>query len=172
MVNEGKTLSKAKNGDKIATLSKELSLMLKETPINSVVSIIATADVINQYLRKELRRSESTQAQLRILNNLIKKNGSARLTDMSEILFRSKCAITRVVDNLEKACLVKREPADGDRREKIITITEKGIKFIEKTMQQRRIAADQIMSCLDEDKMAELIGLLEQVRGHVRGFVS
>jgi DNA-binding MarR family transcriptional regulator len=165
-------LSKTKNGEKIATLSKELSLILKETPINSVVSIIATADVITEYLRKELRRSESTQAQFRLLNILIRKNGSARLTDMSTMIFRSKCAVTRVVDNLEKARLVKREPARGDRREKIITITEKGIEFIEKTMQQRRMAADQIMSCLDKGKMTELIGLLKQVRGHVRGFVS
>jgi DNA-binding MarR family transcriptional regulator len=165
-------LSKTKNGEKIATLSKELSLILKETPINSVVSIIATADVINQYLREELRRSESTQAQFRLLNILIKNNGSGRLTDMSTMIFRSKCAVTRVVDNLEKARLVKREPASDDRREKIITITEKGIKFIEKTMQQRRMAADEIMSCLDKERMTELIKLLKQVRGHVRGIVS
>ena len=165
-------MRKTKNEEKIATLSKELSMILKETPINSVVSVIATADVINEYLRKELRRSESTQAQFRLLNILIKGNGSARLTDMSTMLFRSKCAITRVVDNLEKACLVKRDPASGDRREKNITITEKGIEFIEKTMQQRRMAADKIMSCLDKEKMTDLIGLLKQVRGHVRNFVS
>ena len=165
-------MNKIEDKARVATLSKELSLILKETPINSVVSIIATADVIAEYLRKELRRSESTQAQFRLLNILIKRNGSARLTDISTMVFRSKCAVTRVVDNLEKARLVKRESTSDDRREKIVTITERGIEFIEKTMQQRRIAAGQIMSCLDNGKMTELISLLKQVRSHVRNFVS
>ena len=87
---------------------------------------------------------------------------------MSTTIFRSKCAVTKAVDNLEKTKLVIREPIGKDRREKLVTITEKGIEFIEKTMQQRRVAANQIMSCLNNEEMVGLANLLGQVKRHVR----
>lgn len=168
MSRKNKRQSPNRSSDKLAALSKEIDRMSKKIPINSVVAIIATAEVINEYLRREWRRSDSTQARFRILNALTRNGGSMRFTDMSKKIFRSKCAVTRTVDNLEKAGLVRRELVDGDRREKRITITEKGIEFIDKTMHQRRVISNEIMSELNEKKMRELINLLRHVRRHVR----
>jgi DNA-binding MarR family transcriptional regulator len=91
-----------------------------------------------------------------------------RFTDVSKKVFRSKCAVTRAVDNLEKAGLVKRKLMDEDRREKRVAITEKGVEFIDQTMHQRRLISSEIMSDLNENNMNELISLLRHVRRHVR----
>ncbi len=91
---------------------------------------------------------------------------------MSKKVFRSKCAVSRVVDNLEKAGLVRREQVSNDRREKRISITEKGIEYIEKTMHQRRIISKQIMSCLNEKEMEQLISSLKKIRKHIQGKIS
>jgi len=157
-----------RRGDRLAALSREIGKISKEIPISCVVAIIATAEVINEYLRRDWRRSGSTQAGFRILNTLTRNGGSMRFTDLSKKVFRSKCAVTRAVDNLEKAGLVKRKPMDEDRREKRVAITEKGVEFIDQTMHQRRLISSEIMSGLNEKKMNELISLLRHVRRHVR----
>jgi DNA-binding MarR family transcriptional regulator len=163
-----KTPTKANNGDRIHALAKEIRLMRKKPPVSSAMGIVLTAEAISEYIRKELRKFLSNQVQFRLLDALILNDGRMRATDMSILTFRSKVAVTKAIDTLEKAKLVKREPAGKDRREKGVSITGKGIELIESTMHQRWATYDEIMSCLDKNTMAELIKSLGQVRRHMR----
>ncbi|MBN2401543.1 MAG: MarR family transcriptional regulator [Spirochaetes bacterium] len=157
-----------KNENKLAVLSEQINKISKEVPIASVIAIITTDEVIADYLHREWERNESTRAGFRILNILTKNGGFMRFTDMSKKVFRSKCAVSRVVDNLEKTGLVKREMVNDDRREKRIIITKKGIEHIEETMLQRRQISKHIMSCLNEKEMETLISLLKRIRKHIQ----
>ena len=168
MVKGPRTSNRAKNKDRIHVLAKEINLMRKKSSVRSAMEIVLTAEAISEYFRKELRKFLSNQVQFRLLDALILNDGRMRATDMSRLTFRSKVAITKAIDNLEKARLVKREPAGKDRREKGIAVTEKGIELIESTMHQRWVTYDEITSCLDKNAMAELIESLGQVRRHMR----
>jgi DNA-binding MarR family transcriptional regulator len=168
LVKGTKTSNRAKNKDRIHVLAKEINLMRKKSSVRSAMEIVLTAEAISEYFRKELRKFLSNQVQFRLLDALILNDGRMRATDMSRLTFRSKVAITRAIDNLEKARLVKRKPAGKDRREKGIAITEQGIELIESTMHQRWVTYDEITSCLDKNAMAELIESLGQVRRHMR----
>jgi DNA-binding MarR family transcriptional regulator len=163
-----KTPAKAKNKNRIQVLAKEIRLMRKKPSVSSAMGIVLTGEAISEHIRKELRKFLSNQVQFRLLDALILNDGRMRATDMSILTFRSKVAITKAIDTLEKARLVKREPTGKDRREKEVSITEKGVELIESTMHQRWATYDKIMSCSDNNAMAELIRFLGQVRRHMR----
>jgi DNA-binding MarR family transcriptional regulator len=156
------------NNNTLDDLSEEIYRISQEVPIASIIAIYTTDEVITEYLHKEWNRSESTRAGFRILNILTKNHGFMRFTDMSKKVFRSKCAVSRVVNNLERSGLVRREGVSNDRREKRITITKKGIEYIATTMHQRRIISKQIMSCLNENEMELLISLLKRIRKYIQ----
>jgi DNA-binding MarR family transcriptional regulator len=160
--------STTKNKTKINALSEVIKGISHEIQMDSIITIRTTDEVILDYLRREWDRNESTMAGFRILNILTKNDGYMRFTDMSKKVFRSKCAVSRVVDNLEKAGLVRREQISNDRREKLISITEKGIEYIEATMLQRRQISKKIMSCLTDKEMEQLTSSLKKIRKHIQ----
>lgn len=158
--------------DKIGSLSKEIIVLSKDMRANVLQAVMSTADVALEYLRIELKRSDSSRTRFGILNVLITHDGRMNLTDISRRVFRSKYTVTRVVDKLEKKGLVKRESVLGDRRIKSITITRKGIHFIRKTMPRRKKISDETTSCLDQEQMVTLVNLLKQVRKHLLHLIA
>lgn len=168
MVKKIEASAKGKNKDKIDVLAGEISLLRKKPAVKTAMEIVLTAEAISEYFRRELSKFVSNQVQFRLLDALILNDGRMRATDMSRLTFRSKVAITKAIDNLEKAGLVKREPAGRDRREKEIVITDKGFDLINSTMHQRWLTYDEITSCLDKNTMAELIRSLGALRRHMR----
>ena len=159
------------NKEHMQTLATEMRRMHKKPSVCSVTQIILAAEAVNEYFRKELTRFFSNQVQFRLLDALILHDGVMRATDMSRLTFRSKVAITKAIDNLEKAGLVKRGPAEKDRREKDIAITEKGVRLISMTMGERWLAHNKIASCFDDKTALDLINSLKQVRRHTRSLI-
>jgi MarR family 2-MHQ and catechol resistance regulon transcriptional repressor len=157
---------------KIDFLSQEIVSLSDNLRASALVSIISTAEVVLEYTRLELKRSESGRTRFGILNALITQRGNLTLTDISKRVFRSKYSTTRVIDKLVKEGLVTREAIDGDRRAKNITITRKGIAFIEETMPNRQKMTDEVMSCLTRNQMISLIGLLKKLKKHLLGIIA
>ena len=75
-----------------------------------------------------------TIEQWSVLYHLWKKEGISQ-QDLCNASFRDKPSITRLVDNLEKANLVKRVAAEKDRRINLIYLTKQGQQLEERTMQ-------------------------------------
>ncbi|MCH5600372.1 MarR family winged helix-turn-helix transcriptional regulator [Niabella ginsengisoli] len=65
-----------------------------------------------------------TIEQWSVLYHLWKEDGISQ-QDLCQATFRDKPSMTRLVDNLEKAGLVKRSASKTDRRKNLITLTEK-----------------------------------------------
>jgi MarR family 2-MHQ and catechol resistance regulon transcriptional repressor len=158
--------------DKADFLSQEIVSLSDNLRANALVSIISTAEVVLEYTRLKLKRSCSSRTRFDILNVLITHRGSLTLTDISKRVFRSKYRTTRVIDKLVKEGLVTREAIDGDRRARNITITRKGIAFIEETMPNRQEMTDEVMSCLTMNQMVSLMGLLKKLKKHLLGIIA
>jgi DNA-binding MarR family transcriptional regulator len=160
------------DSERLVSLSKEINELSEEIPTTAIVDIIATAETIDEYIRREWRRSNSTQAKCRILNVLATQGGSLRLTDLSKKVFRTKFAVKRAVDNLVRDGLVKRELIDDGGRAKQITITKKGVQLIEGTMDLRRSMSKEITAALSTKELVQLSKLLRKTRKHVRRLIS
>jgi MarR family transcriptional regulator, 2-MHQ and catechol-resistance regulon repressor len=158
--------------DKIDFLSHKILSLSDDLKANALVSIISTAETVLECERIEIKQSESSRTRFRILNALITHKGNLTLTDISKRVFRSKYSTTRVVDKLVREGLVKREAIYGDRRAKNITITRKGIAFIEETLPNRQKMADEVMSCLTSNQMVSLIGLQKKLKKHLLGIIA
>ncbi len=159
------------NSAQLEMLSKEIRQLSAEMANNAVFGIVSTSDMINEYLRSQLRRSSSTQAKTRILNILIVNGGSLNLTDISKKVFRDKSSVTRVIGNLQGDGLVEVQQARDDHRSKIVAITGKGLELVGKSMEQRRETTSKIVSGLSTEEMEIMVSLLKRVRQNVRKLI-
>ena len=142
----------------------------QKTDDNSVLkaytSIFTAFDVIEHYVSTLLKDSDISRAGKSILYILIMNGGSLTATEISRHVWRSKFATTRVIDTLVKGGYVTRNQPDshGDRRKKMITITNKGVELSEKT---DRISTEslchQVLKGLTEEQLAQLTEIMEYI---------
>lgn len=148
-------------GDDIKTQSSDLRF-------NNLVSFARTADIMSRYLDIELRKYGTTkQTGFNILHTLVTHGGVMTPTELGKRVFRSKHAITRAVDGLEKEGLVAREGIGTDRRTRKVAITPKGLNLIKQAMPHRQNTSFKAMSCLNEQEAQEFNTTLRRLRKHI-----
>lgn len=89
-------------------------------------------------------------------------NGAGKPISQSEIgrlMLSSRANITKLVDLLEERGFVKRQSC-GDRRVKLVTLTEAGAQFIEETMSTVIGFANETMQPLTREEQKSLYNLL------------
>ncbi len=99
---------------------------------------------IKNYMQKKIKAKgvQISAGQSGVLFLLEKANG-LKMSELSRLLKIDNSAITRVVDRLEKNGLVTREANPDDRRQFLITITDKGrtdIKVVGKVANETNAA--------------------------------
>jgi len=97
-----------------------------------LIFLVFTAQhVLKKYLQDEFRKEKIliTPSHTGILFSLV-KNGPQPMNALSKLLFIKNSTVTGLIDRLEKNQLVQRNPVGSDRRTWIISITDKGVKEI------------------------------------------
>ena len=97
-----------------------------------LIFLVFTAQhVLRKYLQEEFRKEKIliTPSHTGILFSLV-RNGPQSMNALSKLLFIKNSTVTGLIDRLEKNQLVQRNPIGGDRRTWSISITDKGIKEI------------------------------------------
>jgi MarR family 2-MHQ and catechol resistance regulon transcriptional repressor len=89
------------------------------------VQLARAADLVSAEITPTLVRAELTPGQLGVLE-LLAAEGAMNLRQLGLSLFRSPPNMTIVVDNLERAGLVRRERDRRDRRIVLVSITADG----------------------------------------------
>jgi DNA-binding MarR family transcriptional regulator len=92
-----------------------------------------------------------------------------RMNELSARILFSKSGLTRVIDRMEEAGLVRRERPADDRRVVKVYITQEGLETLQaaRTVHRRGIKAHFVQH-LDQQELATLAHSLENVRDHVR----
>jgi DNA-binding MarR family transcriptional regulator len=126
------------------------------------------SDIVNRYLDIQLEKWGINRTNYDILHVLVVNKGSLTPTELGKYVFRSKHAVTRAIDVLEREGLVIRRPHDSpDRRLKKVNVTEKGLSML-KDLQAKRVRMhQQFLSCFNEVQMEELGTPLRQLREHL-----
>lgn len=149
--------------DKLAQKIHELSLI---PAARAFTAIFMTFDIVDNYVRVQLRDDEISRAGKTILHILIKNGGSMTATEISRHAWRSKFATIRVIDTLEREGYVtRRQPeTSGDRRKKVITITTSGVALFKKTLDKSlKVLCYQVLEGLTEEQIKQCYQTLEHI---------
>ena len=133
----------------------------------AVMSIIRTADVVNNFLEIELKNFASSPARFSVMNALIVHGGKMSPNNISKWVFRAKHTVTVMLRVLEEIGYVRREPNGNDGRSVNIIITKKGWKATRTMILNSEKIGQKILSCLDEQEIENLMVLLKKIRRHL-----
>jgi DNA-binding MarR family transcriptional regulator len=104
-----------------------------------------------------------TTTQYRLLN-LIDSAKGRRLTTLSDRLIRSKSQVTRTIDNLEVAGLIKRGSDGSDGRAQLIVLTEKGSRLRDRANREHTKSLNARFGVLNHGEQEQLVGLLGKLQ--------
>ena len=92
-----------------------------------------------------------------------------RMNDLAERILYSKSGLTRVVDRMEKAGLVRRVVPENDRRSIFVQQTANGRKTVERArVQHHAWIEEHFSSPLTESDIRALTRALEKLNAHAR----
>ena len=119
---------------------------------------------IARRLQKNFKQSgiDITIEQWSVLNQLWKEDGRSQ-QQLCDSTFRDKPSITRLVDNLEKAKLVKRVAAKNDRRINLIFLTKEAENLQDLTMNVANQTLNEALVGVKQDDLEVAKEVLQKV---------
>lgn len=121
---------------------------------------LRTAHRIRRRSAPSYDRFGLTEAQARALR-VISRYERPRMADLAQALEVVPRSITSMVDTLESAGFVAREPDPTDRRATIVVLTSAGDEVLRQVGRMKAEAAEQLFAKLSESEQGELRRLLE-----------
>jgi DNA-binding MarR family transcriptional regulator len=157
----------------IKSMARDIRTQAQTMKVDTFLSFIYTAEIIDKYLHILLSDQQVSQAGFTILHHLILNNGTMLPTEISKKALRSKYAITRAIDTLEKQGLVQRQTVGKDRRTRRINITRKGLNVVKNaTFNSRERISQDIFQAFDQEQILELNKKLKTLRQHVLSLIE
>jgi DNA-binding MarR family transcriptional regulator len=89
--------------------------------------------------------------------------GPASQRELCERLSQDPSDMVALLDDLESAGQVRRAPDPGDRRRKLVTLTARGGKALDRLLVELRAAEDELLAPLSERERAQLHRLARKV---------
>ena len=126
----------------------------------------ALIDILDAELQAE---GEITLGWYDVLVHLEGAEDGLRMNELAGRILLSKSGLTRVIDRMEEAGLVRRERPPDDRRVVQVSITSAGLETLQAARAvHRRGIKEHFIQHLDERALVALAHALENVRDHVR----
>jgi DNA-binding MarR family transcriptional regulator len=122
----------------------------------------------NAFLQKE--DLSITPEQVGILN-ILKEEGTISMQELSQFSSRDNSAITRIIDNLEKAKLVKRKKFKSDRRKFKLLITDDGLTVLNEANQIGKIYVETVTRGLTSSEINQMISVLTKIRNNIENLL-
>lgn len=154
--------------ENVDSLAEEIRAQARELRVDTLLSFLYTSEIVDKYMDIEIGEEQPiTRAGFIVLHHLILNNATMIPTDISTKTLRSKHAVTKVIDTLEKQGFVKRTASEsgGDRRIRRVTITRKGLNLVKKaTTGSRERMSQVIFRSLNKDQVKEFNRVLKLLR--------
>ncbi|HET6988912.1 MAG TPA: MarR family transcriptional regulator [Kribbella sp.] len=127
------------------------------------------AALLDGIVRRQRRASREglgdtvTHGQFRVLRTLDGAEKPLRLSELAAKLGIVPRSATSVVDDLESAGLVARQPDPNDRRATLVSLTPAGTQILTTLRQNRREAMATVLTRLTPTEQSTLIHLLQRL---------
>lgn len=145
---------------------------LDSVQLGAYFALMEVAGLLRHAVEQQLRDEGDlsyVQFQLLARLGLDSSTGSARMTDLADIVVYSRSGLTYQAGLLEKAGLVSRAPSADDDRSITVTITEAGRSLISRVLPGHvEVLRQQLFSPLSRADVTVLGDLLTPVRDHMR----
>ena len=99
---------------------------------------------------------------------LLYSEESMTMGEIAQAIDLTPRGVTRIVDGLEADGLARRAPHETDKRIKVVRLTNKGHRFVEKAFPIARAEFKQLFSVLEKNECVEFIRLLEKVTDEMK----
>ncbi|MCZ4518989.1 MarR family transcriptional regulator [Rhodococcus ruber] len=126
-------------------------------------SFMAVARRIRRSHMSALEPFGLNPSQSRALHVLAREQESMRLRDLAEHLRIVARSATDIVDSLESAQLVTRQPDPSDRRAVLVTLTDTGRALLDRIDDARRQVSSEMFDGLESAERVELNRLLAKI---------
>ena len=161
--------------DEIESLRSEINEQVKHMQVSTLLSLLYTAEIVNKYiyLKMSQRPLPLSQAGVNVLHNLILNGGMMSPSKLGNKVFRSKYAISRIFDTLEKKSLVLTTSSRDDRRMKTVIITNKGLQYIKTVSTDgRKNTSREVFYEFEDKELIQLRKMLKKISDHLLPIVN
>jgi DNA-binding MarR family transcriptional regulator len=133
-----------------------------------LVSLLRTTDVLHQRFEQIIRPFNISMTQYNVLRILRGAEPDGRTCgEIGERMIAREPDVTRLLDRMDKAGLLKRTRDSDDRRVVVTRITASGLKLLDELEPKLR-KLDGLLKPMGERKIETMLKLLDEVRKHVR----
>lgn len=142
----------------------DIPIEFKVLAHEALMNVWWTGTLLKQTARRFFKDTAFTEAEFNLLIVLRHSQQVLSQNDLSERLLVDKSNITMLIDRLEKAGLIERNPSPGDRRRYDIALTAEGVRRIDEIDPVYHAMVRRVMSGLDGEEYRTLIRLTRKVR--------
>ena len=137
----------------------------RSTAQEATIALLRTASVVNRTLARVVEPSGLSLAQYNALR-IIRGAGTGGIPTLSirERMIEEGTTITRLLDKLEEAGLIRRERSYPDRRQVLCFVTDTGRALLDTLDPQVDSADEAVVSTLSDAQLDRFIELLDVVR--------
>jgi len=131
-----------------------------------LINLRYTVNYLSYSFMQELKKHDITESQYNVLRILRGFQNEVPLTVgfIKERMLDKSSDVSRIVDKLFNKKLVNRIENTKDRRQKLVSITEKGLDLLNK-MYDCEIKADLLLKNLSLEEVQDLNFILDKIRG-------
>ncbi len=133
-----------------------------------LVSLLRTTDVLRERFEQIIRPFNISMTQYNVLRILRGAEPAGRTCgEIGERMIAREPDVTRLLERMDKAGLIKRTRDSQDRRVVVTRITSGGLKLLDELEPMLR-ELDGLLKPMGERKIETMLKLLDEVREHVR----
>jgi DNA-binding MarR family transcriptional regulator len=129
------------------------------------IALLRTASVVGRAIARVIEPHRLSLAQYNALR-IVRGAGTGGVPTLAirDRMIEEGTTITRILDRLEAASLIRRERSVPDRRQVVCRVTDAGKKLLDKLDPQVDAADEATMAALSKRDLDQLIALLDTVR--------
>ncbi|MHC4573580.1 MAG: MarR family winged helix-turn-helix transcriptional regulator [Planctomycetota bacterium] len=151
------------------SLTHELGLRrrIELLPHEALLNIYYTASCLKKRADEFFRGFGLTDVQFNVMMLLHYQSGEEgglSQAQLSDMMLVNRANITSLIDRMEKAELVVRTAAPGDRRYNIVKLTSRGRKLVAKVEPLYAREVQEVMAVFKLGEQKRLVAMLEKVR--------
>ncbi len=133
-----------------------------------LVSLLRTTDVLHERFEQIVRPFNISMTQYNVLRILRGAEPTGRTCgEIGERMIAREPDVTRLLDRMDKAGVIKRTRDSKDRRVVVTRITSAGLKLLDE-MEPKLREIEGLLKPMGERKIETTLKLLDEVRAHVR----
>lgn len=131
--------------------------------------LVTTIGKLRNRLHRILKQRYAAEADVKltveefILLNMIEARTDQILQNIAIATGKNKSVVMRMIDSLEQKGLAKRTVNPDDRRENLLSITDKGCEVLSQYQQIEKRLSNELLDGIPPQKVAQFLEVIEEI---------